>query len=49
MNQEYFSWKGAAVQKELEHGSRGIAVVRSRYQETSSVDTDAVKELTNDF
>jgi hypothetical protein len=30
------SWKEAAVQTELEPGSRGIAIVRSRYQETSS-------------
>jgi hypothetical protein len=33
------SWKGAAVHGGLEHGSRGIAIVRSRYQETYSEDT----------
>jgi hypothetical protein len=33
------SWKAAAVQGGLEHGSRGIAIVRSRYQETFSEDT----------
>jgi hypothetical protein len=32
-------WKGATVQRGLDHGSRGIAIVRSRYQETSSEDT----------
>jgi hypothetical protein len=30
------SWKGAAFERGLELGSRGIAIVRSRYQETSS-------------
>jgi hypothetical protein len=30
------SWKRAAVQRELDPGSRGIAIVRSHYQETSS-------------
>jgi hypothetical protein len=29
-------WKGAAIQRGLEPGGRGIALVRSRYQETSS-------------
>jgi hypothetical protein len=33
------SWKGAAVQRELEHGSRGIVIVISRYQATTSEDT----------
>jgi hypothetical protein len=39
------SWKGAAVQRGLEPGSRGIAIVRSRYQETSSEDTEGWKRL----
>jgi hypothetical protein len=39
------SWKGAAVQRGLEHGSRGITVVRSRHQETSSKDTASWKRL----
>jgi hypothetical protein len=30
------SWKGAAIQRGLQPGGRGIAVVKSRYQETSS-------------
>jgi hypothetical protein len=33
------SWKGAAIQRGFEHGSRGIAIVRSRYQEMFSEDT----------
>jgi hypothetical protein len=33
------SWKRAAVQNGLEHGSRRICIVRDRYQETSSEDT----------
>jgi hypothetical protein len=33
------SWKGAAVQRGLEPGSRGLAVIRSRYQATTSEDT----------
>jgi hypothetical protein len=32
------SWKGAAVQRGLEHRRTGIAILRSRYQETSSED-----------
>jgi hypothetical protein len=32
------SWKASTVQRELEHGSREIATVRSRYQKTSIVD-----------
>jgi hypothetical protein len=32
------SWKGAAVQRGLEHGSKRIFIVRSRFQETSSED-----------
>jgi hypothetical protein len=38
------SW-GSAVQRGLEHGRRGIAIVRSRYQETSSEDTASWKKL----
>jgi hypothetical protein len=34
-----FNWKGAAVQRGLEPGRRGIAIVRSRYQATTSQDT----------
>jgi hypothetical protein len=30
------SWKGAMIQKGLESAGRGIALVRSPYQETSS-------------
>jgi hypothetical protein len=33
------SWKGAAVQRGLEHGCRGMASVKSRYQSTTSEDT----------
>jgi hypothetical protein len=29
------SWKGAAIQRGLEHGSRRIAIVRSRCQATA--------------
>jgi hypothetical protein len=29
-------WKGAVIQRGLEPGGRGIPLVRSRYQETSS-------------
>jgi hypothetical protein len=39
------TWKGAAVQTGLEHGSRGIPIVRSRYQETSNEDTTGWKNL----
>jgi hypothetical protein len=37
------SWKGAAVQRGLERGSRGLATVRSHYQATTSVDTAGSK------
>jgi hypothetical protein len=30
------SWKGATIWRGLEHGSRGISIVRSRYQATTS-------------
>jgi hypothetical protein len=43
LEQETRSWKGAAVQTGLEPGSRGIAIVRSRYQATTSEDTVAWK------
>jgi hypothetical protein len=33
------SWKGAAIHRELEHESRGIAIVRSRYLATISENT----------
>jgi hypothetical protein len=33
------SWKGATIQRVFEHGSRGIAIVRSHYQATTSEDT----------
>jgi hypothetical protein len=39
------SWKGAAVQRGLKHGSREIAIVRSRYQATTSEDTAGWKRL----
>jgi hypothetical protein len=43
------SWKGyrkgAVIQRGLEHGSRGIAVVRNRYQGTSSEDTAGWKRF----
>jgi hypothetical protein len=39
------SWKGAGVQRGLERGSRGLAIVRSRYQETTSEDTAVGKDL----
>jgi hypothetical protein len=39
------SWKGVAVQRGLEPGSKEIAIVRSRYQETSSEDTAGWKRL----
>jgi hypothetical protein len=32
------SWKGAAVQRGLEPGTRRIVIVRSRYQATTSAD-----------
>jgi hypothetical protein len=37
--------KGAAVPRGLGHGSRGIATVRSRYQETSGEDTAGWERL----
>jgi hypothetical protein len=40
-----FGWKGADLQRGLEHVSRGIAIIRSRYQETSSEDTESWKNL----
>jgi hypothetical protein len=42
---ERFSWKGAAVRKGIEPGSRGIAVVRSRHQATTIEDTAVWKNL----
>jgi hypothetical protein len=30
------NYKGVAIQRGLEHGCREIAIVRNRYQETSS-------------
>jgi hypothetical protein len=45
--QEQFSWKGTAVQNEIELGSRGIAVVRSRHQEMSSEGTAFWKRLSD--
>jgi hypothetical protein len=39
------SWKGVAVQRGFESGSRGIAIVRSRYQETSSEDAAGWERL----
>jgi hypothetical protein len=42
---ELVSWKGAAIPKELEPGSRGIVTVRSRYQATTSEDTAGWKRL----
>jgi hypothetical protein len=39
------SWKEAVVQRGLEHGSRGIATVSSRYQETFSEATAGWKNL----
>jgi hypothetical protein len=41
----YKIWMGAAVQRGLEPGSRGIAIVRSRYQATTSKDTASWKRL----
>jgi hypothetical protein len=37
---EVSSWKGAAVQSGLQHGNKGIIIVRSRCQETSNEDTE---------
>jgi hypothetical protein len=33
-----FSWKGAAIHRELQHGSKGIVSVRSRYLARTSED-----------
>jgi hypothetical protein len=38
-------WKGAAIQRGLEPGSRGITIVKSRYQATTSEDTEGWKRL----
>jgi hypothetical protein len=42
-----YEWKGTAVQRGLEAGSRGIAIVRSRYQTNTrtSEDTAGWKRL----
>jgi hypothetical protein len=40
-----FSWKGAAIQRKLEHEKKELAIVRSRYQETSSEDTSGWRRL----
>jgi hypothetical protein len=37
--QESSGLNGAAIQRGLEHGSKGTAIVRSRYQATTSEDT----------
>jgi hypothetical protein len=39
------SWKGAAIQRGLEPGSKGKAIVRSRYQKTTSEEIKAGKDL----
>jgi hypothetical protein len=39
------SWKGSAVQSGLEPESRSLAVVRSRYQATTSEDIAGLKRL----
>jgi hypothetical protein len=39
------SWKGATVQRGLEPRSRGLAIVRSRYQATTSEDTAGWKTV----
>jgi hypothetical protein len=39
------SWKGAEVQKEIEPRSRGLVIVRSRYQATIGEDTVGWKGL----
>jgi hypothetical protein len=39
------SWKEDAVQRGLEPGSRGLAIVRSLYQATTSEDTAGWKRL----
>jgi hypothetical protein len=45
LNQEYFSWKGTDVQKELEPVNRGLVIIRNRYQATTSEDTEGWKGL----
>jgi hypothetical protein len=39
------SWMGATVTRALEPGSRRLAIVRSRYQATTSEDTARYKRL----
>jgi hypothetical protein len=39
------SWKGTAVARGLEHGSRGIEIVRSRCQATTSEDAAGWERL----
>jgi hypothetical protein len=39
------SWKGVAVQKGLQTGNRGIAIVRNCYQGTAGVDRASCKRL----
>jgi hypothetical protein len=38
-------WKGVAIQRGLERGSREIDIVRSRYQATTNEDTAGWKRL----
>jgi hypothetical protein len=38
MEQGLRIWKGAAIKRGLEHGRRGIGIVRSRYQATTKDD-----------
>jgi hypothetical protein len=45
LKQDYFSWNGAAVQRGLGPGSRGITIVRSRYQATTREDIAGWKRL----
>jgi hypothetical protein len=40
------SWKGAAIQKGLGSGIRGVAFVRSRYEATTGEDTAGWKRFT---
>jgi hypothetical protein len=42
---ELVRWKGAAIQRGLELGSRGIAIVRRRYQAITSENTAGWKRL----
>jgi hypothetical protein len=39
------NWKGAAIQREFEQGSRGLAIVRSRFQAITSKDTAGWKKI----